>query len=112
LKNRLHCLEPFRAHSFHLADYTAPSPDWDHDHCEGCTAEFAEFDAPDILHTGYFTIAQPSGKPSEEPEFIKQSRESGYKVIAKPDAKRWVCKECFEEFRETLAWKLKSATQG
>jgi len=110
-QHKLHSLECLRALSFYLADYAAPSKDWDHDHCKGCWAKFAELDAPDILHTGYFTTTQPRDKPPEEPELIKKSRELGHKVIAKSDAKIWVCKECFEEFRETLGWKLKSATQ-
>jgi hypothetical protein len=107
---KLHNLSRFKGKSFQLADYSAPSTDWDHDHCEGCAAKFAEFDGPEILHSGYFTIYEIGSPNREMPEFITQLHEQGRKVLAKPDVNRWVCKECFEEFRETLDWKLKSET--
>jgi hypothetical protein len=96
--------------SFQLADYSAPSADWDHDHCESCMAKFAEFDGPEILHSGYFTNYRSGTEHSEIPEFIKQMQEQGRKVMAKPDAKRWICKECFEKFRPILNWKPESDT--
>jgi hypothetical protein len=52
-EHRLKMLEHLRASTF--ADYTAPSPEWDHDHCAGCWATFAQFDGPEILHRGHFT---------------------------------------------------------
>jgi len=48
----------------------------------------------------------------EEPPLIQQARESGRDVMKKPDTKEWVCQECFEEFRKTLDWKLKSRAQN
>jgi hypothetical protein len=108
---KLECLEHLRASSFQLADYTAPSTEWDHDHCESCRATFAEFDAPKILHSGYFTIFQVGNEPPEEPKLIQESRELGRNVMKKPDSKEWVCQECFEEFRKTLDWKLESRAQ-
>jgi hypothetical protein len=99
-------LERLRASSFVSADYTAPSVEWDHHHCEGCWAKFAACDEPDILHHGYFTIFKIEDKASSEPEIVKRARKSGRKVFAKPDAKVWVCPDCFEKFHAALAWKL------
>jgi hypothetical protein len=107
-KHKIRLLSCFEGASFQLADYSAPSADWDHDHCEGCTAKFAEFDGPEILHSGYFTICESGIEDSETPEFIEEMQEQGCEVMAKPDAKSWVCKECFEEFRTLLNWELDS----
>jgi hypothetical protein len=103
---KLDSLERLRASSFQLADYTAPNAEWDHDHCVGCWAKFADFDAPEVLHRGYFTIAQFDDEPPEVPPLIQQARESGRDVMKKPDTKEWVCPECFEELRSALDWKL------
>jgi len=107
-EHKLKSLGRLKAMTFEFADYTPPSAEWDHDHCEGCWATFALFDAPEILHNGCVTIVQIGGESTKEPEFIRQARESGRNVLAKPDTKQWVCSECFEAFRTTLAWKLKS----
>jgi hypothetical protein len=53
-------------------------PDWDHDHCEFCWAKFMVEDYPDVLHEGYST----------------------------PDEYRWVCKGCFEDFKEMFQWRV------
>lgn len=111
-QQQLDQLEPLRGLMFQLTEYVAPSADWDHDHCEGCWATLASFDAPEILHEGYFTTVHLGDKPGEEPEFIKHARESGSTVMAKPDEKRWVCQGCFEEFRDALGWKLKSPARS
>jgi hypothetical protein len=53
-------------------------PRWDHDHCEFCWATFAAVDGPDILQEGWMT----------------------------PDEYRWVCDQCFEDFRDRFMWKI------
>ena len=58
--------------------YRPTGPDWKHDHCEFCWAEFAERDEPTVLHSGYST----------------------------PDEYRWVCRNCFEDFRELFCWQV------
>ena len=60
------------------ADWQPPRPGWDHDHCEFCFAKFAGPELLDTLHAGYTT----------------------------PDRSRWVCKECFADFRERFGWRL------
>jgi hypothetical protein len=62
--------------------YTKQSEKWDHDHCAGCWAKFAEFDGPDILHEGYATCDDyPKGARYE-----------------------WVCKCCFDDLRDEMRW--------
>ena len=64
--------------------YRAPSDEWDHDHCAGCGAKFAEFDGPDILHYGYATCE----------DYI-------YGVEYE-----WVCERCFTDFNPVMEWKV------
>lgn len=63
--------------SLSLKQYVKYGEGWDHDHCEFCWAKFME--APnDALHEGYAT----------------------------PDNYRWICIECFEDFKEMFEWKV------
>lgn len=62
--------------------YRAPSETWDHDHCAGCWAKFAEFDLPDILHYGYATCE----------DYI-------YGVEYE-----WVCEQCFIDLNSVMGW--------
>jgi hypothetical protein len=64
--------------------YNRWSESWDHDHCAACWVEFAEFNGPDIQHEGYATCED-------------------YKHGARYE---WVCRECFEDLREFMGWKL------
>lgn len=59
--------------------YRRHSETSDHDHCEFCGAKFAEPELiPDALHVGYATA----------------------------DEYRWVCEECFDDFRERFGWNV------
>ena len=59
-------------------EYTRWSESWDHDHCEFCWAKFMVEDYPDVLHEGYTT----------------------------EDQYRWICKKCFEDFKNMFEWKI------
>lgn len=50
----------------------------DHDHCEFCWATFSEH--PDHLYQGYCT----------------------------EDKYRWICPECFDDFKEEFGWIVKN----
>ena len=54
------------------------NPEWDHDHCEFCSAKFMVEDLPDALHQGYAT----------------------------KDDYRWICERCFADFRDMFEWKV------
>ncbi len=58
--------------------WTQTRPNWDHDHCAFCWAEFGADDSPDVLHYGYTDIEEY----------------------------RWICEKCFQDFRERFSWKL------
>ena len=68
-----------------LADYTwqwsswfTKRAEWDHDHCEFCGAKFMASGEDDVLQEGFMA-------------------QDGY---------YWICRECFDDFAETYAWKL------
>lgn len=56
--------------------YKKPSEKWDHDHCDFCTEKFME--SEQCLKEGYTT----------------------------EDHKHWICKDCFEDFKELFKWKV------
>ena len=56
----------------------ARNPNWDHDHCSFCWAEFMIESQPDVLHQGYSTA----------------------------DDYYWVCEKCFEDFKELFRWEV------
>ena len=60
--------------------YTKYREEWDHDHCEFCGAKFMESGDQDIQKEGYAT-------------------EDNY---------RWICKQCFDDFREEFNWTLRN----
>ena len=59
-------------------------PLWDHDHCEACSAKFAQFEGPQIEHEGYTTCSD-------------YKHGAGY---------AWVCKVCFEDLKDEMHWTL------
>jgi hypothetical protein len=56
------------------------NPEWDHDHCEFCSAKFMVGDQPDFLHEGYCT----------------------------EDEYRWICETCVADFKDRFGWALRS----
>jgi len=54
--------------------YRKRSEDWEHDHCEFCWRKFSE--RPGDLNEGYAT----------------------------EDEYRWICENCYEDFKEQFQW--------
>jgi len=76
---RLHGQEKYlKGVTLYWRTYTRYSDTWDHDHCAFCWAEFMVEDYSDVLHEGYTT-------------------EENY---------HWICKQCFEDFKDMFAWKI------
>ncbi len=63
--------------SLTFKSYTKYRECWDHDHCEFCMSKFME-PPHEALHEGYTT----------------------------PDRYRWICTDCFNDFKEMFEWKL------
>jgi hypothetical protein len=62
--------------------YRKLSTRWDHDHCAGCLAKFAELDGPDIQRGGYATTDK----------YLHGARYE------------WVCIRCFTDLQTDLGW--------
>lgn len=63
-------------------NYNRPGPSWIHGHCEFCWVEINGFGDPKYLHEGYTT----------------------------EDEYRWICKDCYEDFKELIEWKLEDSS--
>lgn len=61
----------------------AKNPNWDHDHCSFCSAEFYLKGCPEALQEGYAT----------------------------EDDYHWICPNCFEDFRDRFNWKVLEETE-
>ena len=61
-----------------VARFTPPKPTWDHEHCEFCWAEISPYKGD--LPGGYCTL----------------------------DEYRWICPECYEDFKEEFDWTLEN----
>lgn len=64
------------------------NPEWDHDHCDFCTAKFMDVDLPDVLRAGYTNTEQ----------IINDT------VWA--EGALWICHQCFEDFHERFDWSV------
>src|SRR5689334_15847651 len=80
--------------------------DWDHDHCHGCRARFAEKpdEWPDAVHTEGWVTLMPSLNPGKSE--VVSPTPAGYTFIATPKLGGyqldWLCPKCFEACREEL----------
>lgn len=61
-----------RGETFYFKKYTEYSSNWDHDHCEFCSTKFATMKSDNIINEGYAT----------------------------KDNYRWICTNCFEDFKK------------
>ena len=59
-----------------LKSYNKYSPEWDHDHCEFCGSKFSLNESD--LKKGYSSV----------------------------DGYRWICIECFNDFKEEFYWQI------
>src|SRR4051812_45608855 len=93
--------EYLRGATLTLRRYQALSAGWEHEHCEFCWAKFLDAsyspehaDAltadPSLLSEGY--TEAPGGKP--------------------PAGEHWICRRCFEDFRDEFGWTVVSSDQS
>jgi len=74
-----------RGQTFVRKAYTAPRPDWDHDHCAVCWVKLMEpkVSSDDIIHEGYAVTAE-------------YQRGADYV---------WICPDCFEAGKGQMNWR-------
>jgi len=66
-----------RGAALHFQKYVRRSDEWEHDHCEACTAKLMESGA-NVLTEGYVTS----------------------------DEYRWICAQCFNDLKAEMGWTL------
>ena len=75
LQSRLeYCKDAIKDKNFKLKKWVAPNKDWSHDHCEVCGV----------------TISNKEGAENE--------------AYANEDKKDWICKNCFNKYKDELNW--------
>lgn len=62
--------------------YSKYREDWDHDHCEFCSANFSEHEGD--LHEGYVTS----------------------------DGYHWVCEPCYIDFKDAFQWEVPKSSES
>jgi hypothetical protein len=77
--------------------YSAPSPDWDHDHCTLCWTKIMETASDDVLDAAY-TDDKPSPAPSPHIDGY-QSSPAGTRT--------WVCPICARAYRDVFNWRTR-----
>jgi hypothetical protein len=104
-------LRQYRGFVFRWQPYKAHSPSWDHDHCGGCWARFAERPEEwnDEVHTeGWLTLWPVKITAEEEAERVAQARAAGQVLVPSPRHNGfqldWLCPECFEACRQELGF--------
>ena len=114
-KRLLDSLRQYRGFVFRWQVYKTLSPEWNHDHCIGCWARFAERpeEWPDDVHTeGWVTLWPTRGSTEEEPDLVKECRAAGMVVVPSPKFNGyqldWLCPKCFEACRQELAFVIAS----
>lgn len=65
-----------RGETLYRRRWTAPSPQWDHEHCAFCWAKFSGCNG--TLREGYVTR----------------------------DGRHWICPQCFSDFKTLFAWNV------
>jgi hypothetical protein len=67
----------------------SPPHEWDHDHCEFCGARFMD-----------------QATRREEEEEDSEVLSEGY-VTVEAECDRWICAECFADFKDEFAWTVR-----
>ncbi len=76
--------------------YSAPTADWDHDHCVLCMAKIAQIASEDVLDAAY-TDDVPTTAPSP--------RIDGYQS-SPAGTRTWVCPTCASAYQRVFNWHL------
>jgi hypothetical protein len=86
--------------------FTAPAPDWDHEHCVLCQTKFMEETHPDTIQEGfvYGYDRSASAAPHDERRISVPDPPTGFSVVQSPNAEHWVCPTCFEDFEQRFHW--------
>jgi len=102
-------LSHYKGFVFRWQQWKALSPTWDHDHCAGCWARFAERPEEwnDSVHTeGWVTLWPTTRTPQEDEKTVAEWRAAGKVLVPSPKPGGfqldWLCPDCFATCQEEL----------
>lgn len=85
--------------------WVQPSPEWDHDHCPGCSATICNCGDPKHLREGFVALVPEPLDEKPKAEANKPAGSGGL-VIWQPAVggfvERWLCPSCFERYKDLL----------
>ncbi|HYZ93811.1 MAG TPA: hypothetical protein VFA34_15675 [Actinomycetota bacterium] len=89
--------------------FTAPTPDWDHEHCALCQETFMEPPHEGVLHEGLVWGYDRSRELVPLDDRTADYPPGGSGRIAKaPTVEQWICETCFEDFKPRFGWSAES----
>jgi hypothetical protein len=83
--------------------FTAPAPDWDHEHCALCWEKFAE-PPQDGLREGYVHGYTNRSRRVQPVEGMTSFSQTGSRAVRSPTDEAWICETCFSDFRDYFGW--------
>ena len=96
---------------FRWQRYRTLASNWNHDHCKGCSARFAERpdEWADPVHTaGWATLWPVANTGETEEELVSKWRAAGKTLVPSPKLRGfqldWLCPKCFETCRQELGF--------
>jgi hypothetical protein len=81
--------------------FTAPTPDWDHEHCCLCGAKFME-PPSDELHEG-LVYGYDRSQQFAPLEARRAVGDFGT-IVGAPAEEKWICETCFGDFEGRFHW--------
>jgi hypothetical protein len=91
--------------------FTAPTPDWDHEHCVLCQEKFMEPPHEGVLHEGlvygYERSCEMAPLEDRSADYPDVPGGSGT-IVRGPAQERWICETCFEDFKPRFGWSAMS----
>jgi hypothetical protein len=93
--------------------FSAPTEDWDHEHCTLCWAKFMDETSEDTLSEGYVHgyDREASIAALEDRRSPALETSSGLIVVKSPTTEDWICPVCFDDFAERFGWTATSAPE-
>jgi hypothetical protein len=88
--------------------FTAPTADWDHEHCVLCQSKFSDRPDDDAIREGYvrgYDRTRPLRPLEERTTSAPPDAPAGFDVaVEAPTTECWICPTCFVHFRERFNW--------
>ena len=100
-----------RGRTFEYRAYGPAEPGGDHDHCAFCWAKFLPYPAGEAQTEGWVTVWKEAYSPGRHDARRGKDGSLAVPVVGRAGNEavqaRWVCRKCFDDFRDVLDLKTK-----